>query len=489
MTITFEAEIRKGEITNLSEFAREVQKQGEEIGRESVRQFLEQYDQVLLAERDKNRYRSKGLRTTSIKTRLGVIEYQRRVYQDLQAEEGKRCVYLLDDVIQRDGVGLYSRDICELAVQFACQGSYRDAARQISDATGLQISHQSVWNIVQRMGERERKRVSRHTELMQAKQGVGTIETPLLYEENDGIWLHMQGKDRAFCGKSKEMKVGIAYDGVLWKKKDGVVKRRELDEKVAFASFESAKEFENHKKGVISSRYDLDSVELLVKNGDGANWIQKNAETNTITVLDEFHRNKKLTECVWDKEFAQVLRGLLFAKDVDGLLACLEAQITTLSVVPGRAEEVEKLMELQRYYTENKASLLGYYDRGVEIPPTRKPGVIHHARLGSMESNVFTLIGNRMKGRRHCWSVAGANNLGLLLCEYHTTGLGRLHAPLPNHPVREEPWVDPGRPLSHREAMEKVGRGYEYPRQAEISASCPFMRFVLRSLPFGELKL
>ena len=489
MTITFEAEIRKGEITNLSEFAREVQKQGEEIGRESVRQFLEQYDQVLLAERDKNRYRSKGLRTTSIKTRLGVIEYQRRVYQDLQAEEGKRCVYLLDDVIQRDGVGLYSRDICELAVQFACQGSYRDAARQISDATGLQISHQSVWNIVQRMGERERKRVSRHTELMQAKQGVGTIETPLLYAENDGIWLHMQGKDRAFCGTSTETRVGIAYDGVLWKKKDGVVKRRELDEKVAFASFESAKEFENHKKGVISSRYDLDSVELLVKNGDGANWIQKNAETNTITVLDEFHRNKKLTECVWDKEFAQVLRGLLFAKDVDGLLACLEAQITTLSVVPGRAEEVEKLMELQRYYTENKASLLGYYDRGVEIPPTRKPGVIHHARLGSMESNVFTLIGNRMKGRRHCWSVAGANNLGLLLCEYHTTGLGRLHAPLPNHPVREEPWVDPGRPLSHREAMEKVGRGYEYPRQAEISASCPFMRFVLRSLPFGELKL
>lgn len=463
MTITFEAEIRKGEITNLSEFAREVQKQGEEIGRESVRQFLEQYDQVLLAERDKNRYRSKGLRTTSIKTGLGVIEYQRRVYQDLQAEEGKRCVYLLDDVIQRDGVGLYSRDICELAVQFACQGSYRDAARQISDATGLQISHQSVWNIVQRMGERERKRVSRHTELMQAEQGVGTIETPLLYEENDGIWLHMQGKDRAFCGKSKEMKVGIAYDGVLWKKKDGVVKRRELDEKVAFASFESAKEFENHKKGVISSRYDLDSVELLVKNGDGANWIQKNAETNTITVLDEFHRNKKLTECVWDKEFAQVLRGLLFAKDVDGLLACLEAQITTLSVVPGRAEEVEKLMELQRYYTENKASLLGYYDRGVEIPPTRKPGVIHHARLGSMESNVFMLIGNRMKGRRHCWSVAGANNLGLLLCEYHTTGLGRLHASLPNHPVREEPWVDPGRPLSHREAMEKVGRGETVP--------------------------
>ena len=487
MTITLEAKISKGKIINLSEFAEEIQKQGEEIGRESVRRYLEQYDLVLLAERDRSRYRSKGLRSTSIKTKLGVIEYQRRVYQDLQAKDGKRCVYLLDEAIQRDGVGLYSRDVCELAVRFACQGSYRDAARQISEATGLSISHQSVWNIVQRMGEREQERVNRHTELMQAKQGIGTIETPILYEENDGIWLHMQGKDRKANGKSKEMKVGIAYDGVLWKEKNGIVKRRELDEKVAFASFEPAKEFEKHKRGVMSCHYDLDSVELVVKNGDGANWIQKSTETNTITVLDEFHRNKKLTECVWDKEFAQLLRKQLFDKNISGLLACLEAQITTLSVVPERTEEVEKLKELQRYYTENKESLLGYYDRGITIPPTRKPGIIHHARLGSMESNVFTLIGNRMKGRRHCWSIAGANNLGLLLCEYHTTGLGRLHTPLPDHPVKDEPWVDTGRPLSHREAMEKVGTGYEYYRRTELSASCPFLRVVVRNIPLSEL--
>lgn len=489
MTITFEAEIRKGEITNLSEFAREAQKQSEAIGRESVRRYLEQYDLLLMAERDKDRYRSKGLRSTSIKTGLGVIEYRRRVYQDLQAKEGRRCVYLLDEVIQKDGVGLYSKDICELAVQFACQSSYRDAARQISEATGLQISHQSVWNIVQCMGEREKERVQRQTERMQSGQATGMIETPILYEENDGIWLHMQGKDRTACGKAKEMKVGIAYDGVLWRTKDGVVKRRELDEKVAYAAFESAKEFEKHKKGIVSSHYDMDSVELLVKNGDGANWIQKGTETNTITVLDEFHRNKKLTECVWDKEFAQVLRRLLFQKDVDGLLTCLEAQITTLSVVPERADEVEKLRELQRYYTENRESLLGYYDRGVEIPPTRRPGMIHHARLGSMESNVFTLIGNRMKGRRHCWSVAGANHLGLLLCEYHTIGLRQLQEPLPDRPVEKEAWVDTGRPLSHREAMETVGKGYEYPHQAEVSASCPFMRFVLRSVPYSELKM
>ena len=110
-------------------------------------------------------------------------------------------------------------------------------------------------------------------------------------------------------------------------------------------------------------------------------------------------------------------------------------------------------------------------------------------RLGSMESNVFTLIGNRMKGRRHCWSVAGANNLGLLLCEYHTISLKKMHAPLPDPPVQDELWVDTGRPLSHRDAMKSVGKGYEYPSRAELSGSCPFMRFILRSVPFSELKV
>lgn len=124
MTITFEAEIRKGEITNLSEFTHAVQKQSEKIGRESVARFLEQYDLTLMASRDVKRYRNKRPRKTSIKTMLGVIEFYRRVYEDLQAESGKRYVYLLDDALVRDGVGLFSKDVCELAVRLLCHGDW-----------------------------------------------------------------------------------------------------------------------------------------------------------------------------------------------------------------------------------------------------------------------------------------------------------------------------------------------------------------------------
>lgn len=97
----------------------------------------------------------------------------------------------------------------------------------------------------------------------------------ILYEENDVIWLKLQGKDRKENGPSKEMKVGIAYDGATWEKGAHGRIRRTLDSKVAHASFEAAKDFRASKEGIIASFYDVNQIELRVINGDGANWIQK----------------------------------------------------------------------------------------------------------------------------------------------------------------------------------------------------------------------
>jgi len=58
----------------------------------------------------------------------------------------------------------------------------------------------------------------------------------LLFEEQDGIHIKLQGKDRKTHGSGKEMKVAIAYDGA---KKTGK-KRYELTNKVACANFANA---------------------------------------------------------------------------------------------------------------------------------------------------------------------------------------------------------------------------------------------------------
>lgn len=467
MTITVEVEISNREIQSFGKLIATAFELAMEFGRKLVVQALEQRDRELAETRDRKRFRSKGKRQTSVKTKLGVIEYQRTVYVDNAAPEGRSCVYLLDEALEIEKVGLVSEDVCQAAATAVCETSYRGAAKLISETTGLSISKQGIWNIVQNLGRRQKARIEQHAKRAEQHCGTGVIESKLLYEENDGIYLKLQGESRKKYGSDKEMKVGIAYDGVTWQIGKGKKKRRTLDSKVAYASFETAQDFMKNKDGLVASRFNVDEIRLRIINGDGAQWILKHGDANCISVLDKFHRNKKITECVRDTEFASLVRELLYAGRIDDTLACIEAQMNSVT------DEQEKslLKELYSYYANNKESLLGYYDRGVTIPPTRIPGEIHHARLGSMESNVFTLIGNRMKGRRACWSENGANNLALILCAYYTTGMESLFsAAVPVSAVENDnPGMDTK--ASAGSTPEAEGHGYRFWSSGSISAA------------------
>ena len=270
----------------------------------------------------------------------------------------------------------------------------------------------------------------------------------------------MQGKDRNLYGKAREMKVGIAYPGVRWMP-CGKTKRRILDNKVAYATFDAVGAFRKFKEGLVASRFNVNGIELRIVNGDGAQWIQKKNGVKTIPVLDKYHRNKKITECVADKDLADNLRKLLYAGEIDLLLTVIEAQINSL-LPEENQKEIDKLTDLYGYFSENKDALLDPYKRGIEIPDTYAPGKIHHARLGSMESNIYTLVGNRMKGGRCCWSIRGGDNLALLLTAYHTSGLENLFADLPAPPKPKEVWKDTLPMFGASKVPEREGHGYDY---------------------------
>ena len=482
MTITLNVEICKGENKSFEEIVADVYELAMKFGRDLVVQILEGLDRDLMENRDSQRYRCKGKQKTSVKTMLGTIEYCRNVYNDLTITEGIHHIHLLDEVLGIEKIGLVAKEVCELAAGLICEQSFRATAKTITDTTGLSISAQGVWNIVQDIGERREAQIERHAELAEMKKGVGTVATDILYEENDGVWLHLQGNDRKEFGKDKEMKVGIAYDGAVWQDVKGGNKRRTLDCKVAHASFEPAKKFRKSKEGVISSQFDVPKVKLRVLNGDGANWIQPIPGVTCIRVLDEYHRNRKLQECVTDEAFLQTAKSLLYAGKVDELLTCIQAQIESTEDETERA----KLQELLRYYTENKSALLGYYDRGIEIPETREPGVIHHARLGSMESNIFTLIGNRMKDRRSCWSIDGANHLASILCLRHTTGFDHLFSGL--SPLPEPEIEDTGAPFSAAQIPESVGHGSECYNRATLP-NIPWIKYITGYQSFTALTI
>mgnify|MGYP001514967675 FL=1 len=66
-----------------------------------------------------------------------------------------------------------------------------------------------------------------------------------------------------------------------------------------------------------------------------------------------------------------------------------------------------------------------YYQWKGKQPPLPNEGQ-QSVRCGSMESNIFIIIGNRMIHNRTCWSVARANNLAALLALRHTGHLRRI---------------------------------------------------------------
>ena len=127
------------------------------------------------------------------------------------------------------------------------------------------------------------------------------------------------------------------------------------------------------------------------------------------------------------------------------------------------------------------------YDHDIPIPDTSEPGVIHHARLGSMESNVFTLVGNRMKGRRACWSIRGATNLANLLCLYHTTGFSGMFAGL-TLPAAEEASVPDWKPLSASKVPLKAGKGYECRCRATVP-NLPWLKAITGYQSLAEIRL
>ena len=125
-----------------------------QIGREFTKEFLERYDRMLMEERDKKKYRNKGARKTTVKTVYGEVTYQRMVYQVLEENGTKRFVYLLDETLELDHVGLISTNMAELLVKGITELSYRECASQVSEMTGQAISPMGVWNVIQTLGEK-----------------------------------------------------------------------------------------------------------------------------------------------------------------------------------------------------------------------------------------------------------------------------------------------------------------------------------------------
>lgn len=381
-----------------------------ELGREITQSVLESYDKELAESRDKSLYRNKGKRQTTIKTVYGEVEYSRNVYQT-ETEEGKRAhVYLLDQAMHMDKIGLISTNLAEKIALTVTEAPYRVTADTISNTCGQSISAGGVWNMIQRLGERIDEEETYAVKQMDADQAEGTKTIPVLFEEMDGVWLHMQDEHHKKM-KKQEMKVFTMYEG--WDAEKEKQKRSTLVGKTMLAGMESSTDFHAKKEACVRKKYAADEIGQRILNGDGGSWIKETYDSETIFQLDRYHIYQEILRKISNKKAQKDIRELFEEERIDEMLEYIKIYATSVESPDKKDKSSEKALELYRYLNNNKEGLLPYNKRGIEIPEPRE-GLLYKG-MGIQETQNCTVITLRMKNRRMRWSPNGANNLAKAL--------------------------------------------------------------------------
>lgn len=426
-----------------------------QIGREFTKEFLERYDRMLMESRDKKKYRNKGTRQTTVKTVYGEVTYQRTVYEVMEEDGTRRFVYLLDETLGLTNVGLISTNMAELLVKGITELSYRECASKVSEMTGQTISAMGVWNVIQALGEKICEEEKELTEDYKKRRLKGEKEVPVLFEEADGVYIKLQGKDRKNARQDKaEMKIGIAYDG--WRKTGP--NRYALENKVVVAGFSKAKEFHEYREAAIGRMFNLDEVSQRILNADGASWIKKVKDKSTCFQLDPFHRNKAVKEKIHHPKACRDILELLQTEKIEEVFRYLERYRNSLCE-EGEIQDVEDLI---RYYENNREGLVPYQSQGLELP--ENPDGLEYRNMGTMENHVWSVLAKRMKHGHRSWSRRGGNHLAKILAKKCSGKLYEVTERL-RRPVFEEEKVEElyGEILMSAKAPKKDGKGYEYP--------------------------
>lgn len=378
----------------------------------ALKSILESLDEKLLNERDSKVYRNKGRKKICLRTIMGNVEYSRRIYE-FKLEDGKKATkYLLDEYLGMDTIGNVSINLVETILTNVTEVSFRKTSENIKTMCNQEISAQGVWNIVQTLGEKIKELENRKIELDDKGVLKGEKEVPVLFQEQDGVWLYLQGKDRPKGkNKKKELKLAVSYTG--WTLRPGSKKEYVVVDKTVCASFSNSSHFKKLASATISEKYNVDEIQTRILNGDGAKWIKATCEDQDIHFqLDPFHISQAIIRKVSEKKSQKKLLKLFREGKVeDGLEMIIQLMIENSK----DEKSLKKLEDLYNYLISNRDGLIPYKQRDIDLPTA--PEGLEYRKLGTMEHNICDVLAQRMKGRKMSWSINGADNLSKILSE------------------------------------------------------------------------
>ena len=401
-----------------------------------IKLILESYDRKIMKARDTKKYRHKGLRKNTIKTVMGEVEYVRAMYE-VEEEGIKKRVYLLDEKLHINTEGKASENLIEKIVETVpITDSYRKAETVLKETTNATLSFEWIRNIVVKIGDKITKKEKEERKMLDKGQLVaGLKQITALFEEADGLWINLQGKDRKerleknkkkcekenkeFNPKQKiktELKLHVMYEG--WKKDD---KRHPLINKQYIAGMMKPKEIKKLRDARVYQQYDVEKIKLRVVNGDGAKWTKGITAKGGIYQKDQFHIMQEIVRDV-PKEYRNIIEELVKKKEYDKIEKAIEGLKVELG---GEYKAVKKLNTLQSYLSSG----LERYQDIVEVPEA--PEGIEYRNMGTQESQIFSKLKKRFCSGRKAFSEHGANALAKICVLSEKFSLEELETPIP----------------------------------------------------------
>jgi len=398
--------------------------------------ILESYDRKLMKTRDKKKYRHKGLRKNTIKTIMGEVEYQRVMYE-IEENGVHKTVYLLDEKLHINVNGKVSENLIEKVVEIVpITDAYRKAETVIKETTNATLSFEWIRKITIDVGDKiARKEKEERKALSKGQLIAGLKQITALFEEADGLWINLQGRDRKerldkqeekckkenkeFNPKQKvktELKLHVMYEG--WKKYD---KRHRLVNKQCIAGIMKPKEIKELRDARVFEQYDVDSIRLRVTNGDGARWTKGITAKGGIYQKDQFHIMQEIVRDV-PKEYQNIIKELVNTKQYEKIQRAIDGLKYELG---GEYGAIKKLNKLQSYLSSG----LERYQDLVKIPEA--PEGIEYRNMGTQESQIFSKLKKRFCSGRKAFGEHGANALAKVCVLSEEFRLEDIETPIP----------------------------------------------------------
>ena len=387
----------------------------------AMRVFLEDLDEKIYKNRDKERYESVDRKERSIDTILGMsVTFKRRYYKDRKTGNYR---FLLDEVLGLPKRSKQSPLAREIAIEMAVDASYRTASRSLERIFGGQvISHEGIRQNLIKVSDEAKVSLQRERKNKRSKENPGII-----FIEVDGLYASLQKQSR----RSTEEKVGVIHTG--WDHRSECQGEYVLkDIRIVRTQSSSPEGFWSTMSETLHSEFEINEDTIIVINGDRAKWIRMFREwfcdCTVLYQVDRFHLLRTLGGIF--KRGSESYYRLRDAMDKDPtgarFMAALAEESKSLS--GKRQEDAEKLLRDLEGIAD---SVCDYRVRlkaeGYDIEGLRS--------MGAAEAQMDRFA-DRIKGRGQSWSPRGLDAMMRLL------GLkfeGRLEELLHNLVVKQEP--------------------------------------------------